>query len=838
MRRSVQRQAAATSTAGTCDIRICRLQPSLVTGVTVFSKLGDAVNRTWLLILICWVAVMLTLQFAAPSIKQVARDGEFDFLPADVPSRQADELLHKSFKQDLQSSSIVIVINRVDGNELTDEDRTFVSEILKPRLRAIADEESRPGGLGEKSAGGATPRPLVARIRAFDDEVIGPLMVSDDRQATVVIVELVTDYGSHRNRPFIAAIEGLLAELARDHLAPAGIEVGLTGIAVVGRDIGRASEASAAGTELWTIILVVGLTLAVYRAPLLALIPLITLYFTMSVSLRTLALLADAGVIGVFKGIEAYSTVIVYASGVDYSLFLISRFKEELAGGADLKLGVRNAIAKVGDAITASSATEILGVGMLTFASFGKFHEAGIAISFSLCVMLLAVLTLTPALLLVAGRAAFWPGRQALAASDGRRAAPLSREEDLYHRLWEGVAEAIVRRPGRFLLVTTALMVPFAALGALWYNHLSYDLVGNLPGRAASVAGTKMLQQHFAAGTMGPVSLLICNEQVDFGSPEGREELSALAEQLQQHQDALQIADFRSVTFPLGTKAADNLGQTGSAARKLGTRAAILRKARDTYVGGHGTLENHVTRIDLLLAQNPFSEQAIDFLGTLENRIRDLLPEGLRSGSELYFSGPTASLRDLKAVGAQDRTLINVLVVGSVFLILVVLLRRVILTVYLLFTVLFSYLVTLGITFGVFYLADPAGFQGLDWTVPLFLFTVLIAIGEDYNILLVTRIHEEQEVHGAERGVAVALARTGPIISSCGFIMSGTFLSLWIGGQLARMTELGFALACGVLLDTFVVRPILVPAYLILIGRSRFGAQSPCRKPNIGERRA
>jgi RND superfamily putative drug exporter len=366
-------------------------------------------------------------------------------------------------------------------------------------------------------------------------------------------------------------------------------------------------------------------------------------------------------------------------------------------------------------------------------------------------------------------------------------------------------------------------MVPFAVLGTLWYNHLSYDLVGNLPGHAASVTGTRMLQQHFAPGTMGPVTLLIRNDQVDFASPEGREELSAFADRLIEHQHELQLADLRSVTYPLGTKANDSEG-AGSVAKKLGTKAAILRKARDTYVSRDETLGTHVTKIDLLMAQNPFSEQAIDFLGPLEARIRELLPEGLHTGSELSFSGSTASLRDLKSVGAQDRTLINVLVVGSVFvIILVALLRRLVLTVYLLLTVLFGYLVTLGITFGVFYLADPAGFQGLDWTVPLFLFTVLIAIGEDYNILLVTRIHEEQQHHGAEPGVAVALARTGPIISSCGFIMSGTFLSLWIGGQLARMTQLGFALACGVLLDTFVVRPILVPAYLILIGR-RFGA--------------
>src|SRR5205814_904137 len=105
----------------------------------------------------------------------------------------------------------------------------------------------------------------------------------------------------------------------------------------------------------------------------------------------------------------------------------------------------------------------------------------------------------------------------------------------------------------------------------------------------------------------------------------------------------------------------------------------------------------------------------------------------------------------------------------------------------------------------------------LDWTVPLFLFTVLIAVGEDYNIFLVTRIDEEEARHGPEAGIIAALVKTGPIISSCGLIMAGTFSSLALGGHLARMTQLGFALAFGVLLDTFIVRPLLVPAYLLMV---------------------
>lgn len=253
------------------------------------------------------------------------------------------------------------------------------------------------------------------------------------------------------------------------------------------------------------------------------------------------------------------------------------------------------------------------------------------------------------------------------------------------------------------------------------------------------------------------------------------------------------------------------LGLTG---RKAQTRVIANRY----YVS---QVDPSATRIDVIPMDDPFSRGSIAKFKEFQRKFADALPEGLK-GAEISFVGATASVADLKTVTDRDQIRIDILVLAGVFLILVALLRRPMISMYLIVSVFFSYLATLGLTFAVYWAMDPVGFSGLDWKVPIFLFTILIAVGEDYNIFLITRIDEESEKHGPIKGITVALEKTGSIISSCGIIMAGTFASL-LAGSLVGMDQLGFALATGVLLDTFVVRPILVPAYLIMLHNGRFG---------------
>jgi RND superfamily putative drug exporter len=825
----------------------------------VFRLLGQVIRRAWPLLLIAWALLLLAGWWLAPAWSKVAEDKEFAFLPPGSPSLRAEEVFKQAFPDQRVGSSIVLLLVDKQPQNL-DRNRQFIQDVVEPGLREIAKEE---GGLGSQAPPpeeplfgdepGAMPaetskpektspasRPVITSIHTPNAPGRGALLVSPDRRALLVVMELTTDFLMTRNWPIIAKIEKLVEQLREQGKVPPGVDIYLTGSAVLGRDHTQAEYQSARATTLLTVILVVGLLILIYRAPLLAAIPLITVYLAVRGALDVLSILAAHGYMTVFQGLEVYITILAYGAGVDYCLFLTGRYKEALDSGARPADAIATAVTGVGAALTASAATVICGIFMMYFAEFGKFREAGLAISLSILLVLLVTLTFSPALLALAGRWAFWPqhrgaGMQTQPAPAQRpgwgifgsilRHAILILRAGELHEIYEKLGHLLLRRPGLIWIVTVLLLTPWVVVAGVSYNRLNYDIIGELPSDAPSVQATRLLQEHFPEGTIGPVTVLLVNQKEDFSSSKGKALVRRVVDHLEGRKDQLCLADILSVVTPLGTSSATQEAFADFNVSQKTRQEAIERQAIANYTTSLGERNNVGTRLDMVLTTSPFSRRSIDNLHRIRDEILAALPEDLRQHTELYFLGTTASVRDLADVLMRDRGRIQLYVLASVFLILIILLRRFVVPLYLLVSVLFSYYVTLGVSFVVFWLLDRQGFVGLDWEVAVFLFTILIAVGEDYNIFLLTRVDEEQRQHGPIHGIIEALVKTGPIISSCGIIMAGTFASL-LAGSLTQMKQLGFALAFGVLLDTFLVRPVLVPAFLLLLRSGRLRPSS------------
>lgn len=795
----------------------------------MFYHLGQFIVRTWPLWLVGWILAVVVAAIYAPDRDSVIKTGEFAFLPEDSPSRQAERLYAQAFPQESKASTIAVVVRRAEqGQELTDRDLQFVDDgndsdggkdvvELRERLVRIAEE-----------AGLITPEQISAGetvVRTYRDKTIGQFLMSADRRATLVVLDLNREFLDAANTPLVRKVEGLIFDDPEFRQQwPDGLELYVSGTAVVGRDMLKAAKDSAKATEHYTIVLVILLLVLIYRAPLLALVPLITVAIAVKLTINLLCILAQHEYVVLFSGFESYVTVLLYGAGVDYCLFLIARYKEEADQGIAARQALIDAQGYVGAAIAASAGTVICGIGMMIFAEFGKFHDAGIAITFGLVIVLIACLTFTPALLSLFGRSVFWPKITAVSKTPKAfvdNDAPVS---GWMQNLWDHVGAIITRQPMRIWVASLALMLPFAIVGVWFYTDLSYGLLSDLPASSTSVVGTRVVCEHFPAGTTGPITVLIESPKLDFSQSQGDDAgipvIHELTQQLNDMREKLQLADIRSVSHPLGGD--EDLDSAGNAV----ARRVMLKRAVEHYVSSDEESASHVTRLELTSEVDPFARNSMEHLGRLEDEIRQRLPEETRASTEVRVLGPTASIRDLKDVTDRDQIRIDLLVIAGVFTILVVLLRQPGVSFYLIVTVLFSYLATLGFTYLSFRLWDGENFAGLDWKVPMFLFTILIAVGEDYNIFLMTRIEEEQKRFGPVKGVVHALSRTGRIISSCGIIMAGTFASL-AAGSLKGMSQLGFALAFGVLLDTFVVRPVLVPAYLVLLHSGRFGRLGP-----------
>lgn len=612
---------------------------------------------------------------------------------------------------------------------------------------SFVSADTIPAVLVYERAGGLTPQDgakVAADVAQFstvpglDGEVVGPIPSQDGEAAQVIVpLDLGPDGWS------LAA--GTVDQLRATAEAGAnGMDVYVTGPA------GYAADSSGAFDGIESTLLyaaagvVILMLLLTYRSPVLWLLPVISAGVALTVAQAVVYLLVDRVGLTVNAQSAGILTVLVFGAGTDYALLLVARYREELRRHTDRHRAMGVALHRASPAIIASGGTVAIGMLCLLFATIRSSSGLGPVAAVGIVVGLLVMLTLLPALLVLAGRWVFWP-----------RVPHLGDPEPTTAGFWARVGDRIARHPRR-IWIGTALVLAAATLGVGQLNATGLSTEGSYTRSQPAIEGGKVLAEHFDAGAGAPVVV---------------------------------IADAAHATAVRDAFAATAGIDPGSVTEPV-------------VMGGRAYLEGTLTSA-------PDSQDAYDTV----DRVRDAVHAV--PAADALVGGSSATTLDMERAAWRDSQVVIPLMLLAVFVILMVLLRAVVAPLLLIGTVILSFGAALGASALVF--RHVFGFEGADAQLPLFVFTFLVALGIDYNIFLVTRVREEAQRVGHRRGALVGLAATGGVITSAGLVLAGTFAVM---GTLPLTTfvEIGFAVAFGVLLDTIIVRSVLVTALTLDVG--------------------
>jgi len=739
------------------------------------------------MVVLLWAGIAVALAFVVPDPMMDSDDGTALYLPLTLESQGAQKRLQDLFPGQSRPSTAVIVLHRPEGltlddlNPATGRVRKLVDWIADPELPA-----DMPAGRAAEVRTYLAAAPVVSFVTMPH---LAARLNSGDGQSTLVLVGMPDIFTARKTQATVKAI--------RRHLADAdlaGLEAQVTGDAGFYADYNDAAEQSVHNSTWVTVILVVLILLLVYRSPVAMMVPLATIAVGVHTAMRLLYLLAPFG----FEAgsvIRMFVVVIVFGSGTDYCLFVIARYREEagqlLAAGEDHRpafgQAIRRAWVSTAPAIAASALTTMAGLSLMSLAVFRAFQKAGPSVAVALGVGCLASLTLAPALYLLAGRAIFWPARR------GSAAKPLSGS------LWRRIAELVTRRPGWVTaMVVLVLVLPSAHSLRTRPTHNIFD---ELSDRWDSVRGFEILKTGYSPGTMGPATLLVeAGQELDTG--DGWLLLGRLARRIEEHP---MVAEVIHPGQPLGLD-----GPTFDSLDDVATEDA-LQRIEDYFFSA----DARAARIEVLLTDSPYSDASVVAARELRESAREVAAD-VPMARNVVLAGPSSTIADIKEVARRDFRVVTAAVLLAVYVILLVVLRRPVLGLFLIGGTVLSFLTALGVADLVF--VGLLGEPGLDWKIRFFLLVLLVAVGVDYNIYVCTRIRQERARRPLDEAVRTAMERTGGIVSACGIIVAGTFASM-IAGTLSLTIQLGFALALGILVDTFLVRPLMVPAVALMLAR-------------------
>ncbi len=762
----------------------------------------------WIVFAVWFVAIFVAAGPAnLPGKFEDAENNEAtSYLPGSAESTAA--LRSTKSLQGGELAPAVVIFRRESGLTAADR-RTIVEDVKQMTAKrfpgVVAD------GAGEAGKGA---KPVPGQPKGYEP-FAGPVPSPDGKAA------IVTSYirGNGKGEQILDPVKYWREQIDEP---PPGLQAKVTGGAGFSADAIEVFEGINGTLLLAAVSLVIFLLIAIYRSPFFFFIPLAAVLFA-----ETLSRSIGYGVSELGANVNGQSSsimsVLVLGAGTDYALLLVARYREELHREADKHVAMRTALASAGPAIFASAATVIAALLCLLFAEVNGTSGLGPIAAIGVACAALSMLTLLPALLTIFGRRAFWPF-----VPHTPQTAPTTEgvSERARRRIVEGSGFGAFVRPFLASLLVLVLLplvllnwllrvlsgrrVPSLIVGPLDRAFFTpYEIRRHRLERTADVThgfwsrvGDRIARgpQRVMVGAIAV--LLICCGGFAFFST------GLTAEDSYTHEvESVEGQHLLSKSFPSGASALTDL-VVEDPADIPATRRAVAAVSGVRSVSGPVNHGPPGTLIQATLEIEPYSTAAFDLVGPIREAAHSVAPTTL-------VGGPTAVEHDVRAAAGRDSLVIPPIVLLVVLLILIGLLRAVVAPLILIGTVILSFLAALGVGFFAFeFIFD---FPGAEPSLPLFAFVFLVALGVDYNIFLISRAREETAEHGSRQGILRALAVTGAVITSAGIVLAGTFSVLAVL-PLTFLTELGFVVAFGVLLDTFLVRSILVPAIALTIG--------------------
>jgi putative drug exporter of the RND superfamily len=655
-----------------------------------------------------WVLAIVLLTPAANGLAKATNDTASAFLPPSAQSARVASLQeHAAAASGGSASQQAIVVFARPGRRLTTADLA-AAQSARAAVRHLAGSVR---GLGLPTA----------------------LQRSADGGAALFTVPVSAPQDS------VTSIDTHAVTAIRDAIAVArpgdSLETAVTGAAAVTADSGSTTLGA---LLLSTLVIVAVILLLVYQSPILWLLPLVSTIGAVELARAAAHGLAATGLTVSFLS-SAILIVLVFGAASDYALLLVHRYREELRRHAACEQAMAAALRTTLPTLLASCATVTGAMLCLLAARSASLHGLGPVGVTAIVSAFLAETTFLPALLLIAGRAAFWP-RVPAAGEPGGEAS----------RVWSVIGARLARHPARVTLA--AVMLLALACAGLASLRTSDNPLNDIKGRPGSVVGEQLLAEHFPAGAIAPLILLAPQREAQAAADTAR-------------------------TLP-------------------GVASASPSAGAGRYAG-----------YTVVLSVPPFSAEGSDVIAGLRRELASRAPAAL-------VGGPPAAEYDIAQAAGYDTVVIIPLVLLVILFVIAVLLRAIVAPVVLVATTALSFAASLGLSSLLW--RYVLGYPGIVAQLPVYIFVFLVALGVDYNIFLSARVREESGRSGTRQGTLRGLAVTGGVITAAGVILAATFAAL---AQLpsVSVTEVGTAVAIGVLLDTLLVRTVLVPAAILVV---------------------